>query len=458
MKKYIIIDDPIFLSILKEYIDSQKEVVLITNPKIKKQTRKGLVHVITSDLADPEIFESFLLTPDDRVLVCVRTRKIFKQCIRLLKAIDPLIPLVVVNIDEDYKGDCNDYENVYCVSLNELLMQKCEALVNKYENKQKLQRLKEVNSSADNVLILVQNDPDPDAIASGLALRVLLGRNKQTAPIGSFGTVTRSENINMINLLDIPVKQVQQEDLAQYSKIFMVDVQPPYFKGMDIHADVVIDHHSCSEKYETDFSDIRIPYGATATILSEYLLDADYKITRRLATALIYAIKTDTMFLDRDIDQADIQVFTELYPKVNLNLLRRIEHATLDYGERSNFVKALKNSMVVDAKLFAFLGRVEREDIIPRLADFCLQISGTEWAFVYGIYENNLICSMRNVGYVKHAGELAARVFSEIGNAGGHRSMAKAVVPVRNFKKHYGVRTLRDIADKVHEIVCKEAE
>lgn len=97
---------------------------------------------------------------------------------------------------------------------------------------------------------------------------------------------------------------------------------------------------------------------------------------------------------------------------------------------------------VIYKMLFVWLGTVANEDIIPRIADFCLQIVESEWAFVYGVYDNQISCSVRNVRYVKHAGELVQNVFSSIGSAGGHRSMAKAVM-----KKHFGTRRMSDLAN-----------
>ena len=64
---------------------------------------------------------------------------------------------------------------------------------------------------AESVLILLQDDPDPDAIASGLALRQVLGRNKQTTPLGSFGRVTRPENIAMVKLLEIEIEKITKD-------------------------------------------------------------------------------------------------------------------------------------------------------------------------------------------------------------------------------------------------------
>ncbi len=354
--------------------------------------------------------------------------------------------------------DIEEHDNIFPMSVEMLVTQKLSLIQRKIENRKKIEKLNKISCASENVLIMLQDDPDPDALASGLALRVLLGRNKQTAPIGSFGEVSRSENINMVRLLDIPVVKVDPGILHTFSTIAMVDVQPPYFKGLDIRADIVIDHHPCNEKYHAQYSDVRTHYGAASTILGQYLIDQNCKITQRLATALVYGIKTDTMFLERDISLADIEVFTSLYPIANRNMLRHIEHATLEYSEINGFIKALKNIKIIENALFSFLGRVHREDIIPRLADFCLQIGESEWSFVTGIFNENYVCCVRNVGYVKHAGELVSRAFGTVGRGGGHRSMAKVVIPVKEFKKHYSCFAGKDAGTKIMEIFINTME
>src|SRR5216117_1392361 len=67
----------------------------------------------------------------------------------------------------------------------------------------RVERLRSHFASADRVLIMMQDDPNPDAIASALALRTLLGRTKAVAPIATFGTITRPENRAMTRILDI---------------------------------------------------------------------------------------------------------------------------------------------------------------------------------------------------------------------------------------------------------------
>ena len=45
--------------------------------------------------------------------------------------------------------------------------------------------------------------------------------------------------------------------------------------------------------------------------------------------------------------------------------------------------------------------------------------------------------SVRNVGYTRHAGTFVNKWFNDIGSAGGHRAMAKAIVPISDFQKKF---------------------
>ena len=85
------------------------------------------------------------------------------------------------------------------------------------------------------------------------------------------------------------------------------------------------------------------------------------------------------------------------------------------------------------------LGRV-REDVIPQVADLGLQAEGAEWAVAAGIVGSDLVFSVRNVGYVRAAGDVVRAVVEGLGVGGGHRSMAKGIVPLKAFRKVHGAR------------------
>jgi hypothetical protein len=66
-----------------------------------------------------------------------------------------------------------------------------------------------------------------------------------------------------------------------------------------------------------------------------------------------------------------------------------------------------------------------------------------------------MIISVRNLGYSKNAGELVRRLFADIGSAGGHRAMAKAVVPMAAFRGKFGNLTSDEIGAKLQELAAQ---
>jgi nanoRNase/pAp phosphatase (c-di-AMP/oligoRNAs hydrolase) len=311
--------------------------------------------------------------------------------------------------------------------------------------KQKIKELRALVSDGDRVAIVLQDDPDPDAMSSAMALRTLLGRNKQTTPLFSFTPVTRPENRTMVHLLEIEILPASTEELTTFDKIAMVDVQPPYFGEKLPRADIVIDHHPGYEGTNAPFEDVRTRYGATATIMTEYLMTANERISERLATALLYGIRSDTLLLSRHVTEDDIQAFTHLYPLANYSMLKLIDRPELPVSFAQILSRAMKRLVIQDGLLVLNLGVVERDDLIVQMADFCLQFEGVEWVAVAGKLGSNLVISVRNYGVGRaNAGAAVKNLFGEIGSAGGHRNMAKAVIPLRKWRAAHG--TTRDAA------------
>jgi nanoRNase/pAp phosphatase (c-di-AMP/oligoRNAs hydrolase) len=302
----------------------------------------------------------------------------------------------------------------------------------------RVQQYQRYFSDADRVLILLHNDPDPDAMASGLALRNVLRRTKTTAIIGAIQGVTRPENLRMINLLDIHVEAITHETVKEYDRLAMVDVQPHYFGGLIDRVDLVIDHHPEQPGYTAVFKDIRPDYGSTSTILTEHLRAVDVNISERTATAMLYAIKSDTLFFNRSTNRVDLEAFSYLYPLADAALIRKMEGAEITLERLDYVLRAFRDGTLTEQVFCAFLGALPREDFIPYVADFFLQLEDVKWTIVAGIVNDSLVVSVRNLGYTKNAGEFVRRFFSDIGSAGGHRAMAKAVVPMRALREKFG--------------------
>jgi nanoRNase/pAp phosphatase (c-di-AMP/oligoRNAs hydrolase) len=319
----------------------------------------------------------------------------------------------------------------------------------------RVQQYQRYLSDADRILIMLHNDPDPDAMASGLALRNLLRRTKTTAIIGALQGVTRPENLRMVNLLDIHVEIMTPESIREFDRICTVDVQPHYFGGLIERVDLVIDHHPEQTGYTALFKDVRPDYGSTCTILTEHLRAVDVNISERTATAMLYAIKSDTLFFNRQTNRVDIEAFSYLYPLADAALIRKMEGAEITSERLEYVLRAHQHGSLVEQVFCAFVGLLPREDFIPYVADFFLQLENVKWTVIAGIINDSLIVSVRNLGYSKNAGEFARRFFGEIGSAGGHRAMAKAVVPLQAFREKYGVGTTEGIGPKLQEMVSQ---
>ena len=159
-----------------------------------------------------------------------------------------------------------------------------------------MRRFYEQFSNDDQVLIVIQ--ADPDAIASAMAVKRLLWRKVGGVTIAHINVIKRPDNIAMIRLLKVNLIHSDKIDENKFSRFVFVDSQPKHNDAFSrFRPDVIIDHHpDCGIK--APFVDIRPQYGANSTIMTEYLRAAKIKPSVTLATGLFYAIKTDTSNLN----------------------------------------------------------------------------------------------------------------------------------------------------------------
>src|SRR5262249_10714677 len=155
----------------------------------------------------------------------------------------------------------------------------------------------------------------------------------------------------------------------------------------------------------------------------------DVNISERTATAMLYAIKSDTLFFNRSTNRVDLEAFSYLYPLADAALIRKMEGAEITLERLDYVMRAYRGGTMADQVFCPFVGSPPREDFIPYVADFFLQVEDVKWTIVAGIVNETMVISVRNLGYTKNAGEFMRRCFADIGSAGGHRAMAKAVIP-----------------------------
>ena len=437
--------------------NSELDVMVESRALARRFEHSGLA--VTVD--DPGRVDSYVkidLSPTVPIIVEDNGRRGMRKVLEALKGAGGTLIYVLgtsaadIRRTEELRGD---FPEVTTLTLAELTGPLLLTELGRSVTRQRVQQYQRYLDDADRILILTHHDPDPDAMASGVALRNLLRRTRQTAIIGCLQGVTRPENLRMVKSLDLHIEVLTPEEVRQFDRVCLVDVQPHYFAGLLPHVDLVIDHHPSQSGYSAMFSDIRPEYGSTSTILCEHLRAVDIDISERTATAMLYAIKSDTLFFNRQANRADLDAFSYLYPLADAAMIRKMEGAEITAERLDYVIKGWQQGRMMEHVFCAFLGEPPREDFIPYVADFYLQLENVQWTVISGVVNDTFVVSVRNLGYSRNAGDFVKRWFSGIGRAGGHRTMAKAVVPLEAFQQKFGTYEGSRINQRMLELVLE---
>ena len=287
----------------------------------------------------------------------------------------------------------------------------------------------------DRVLIVIS--ADPDAMASAAAVKRMLWRRAAQVTVASLNQVKRPDNLQLLDILKFKMEPFKSLNPADYSRLVMVDSQPNHSPLTEnLPFDAVIDHHpSTPPAPQTNpaYVDIRPDIGATATMMVSYLKADKIKPNQKLATALFYAIKTDTNNFVRQGQLEDMIAFRWLYPFIQPQLLSEIERAPIARSSYKKIVAGLSGAVFYKSTVHSFMGKADHADTLVIVADFLMQIKGISRATVSGISGDKLVVIFRGAGPRQDMGKLAKEAFGNIGSAGGHKSMARAEVPLENL-------------------------
>lgn len=299
-------------------------------------------------------------------------------------------------------------------------------------NIQRLEKLLALFSKENNVLIVI--NADPDAMACAMAVKRLLWRKVTSVAITYFNEMTRPDNLTMIRVLDLEMLHINEVDENAFDRFVVVDSQPDHHECFAMFPyDAVIDHHplSCDSG---KFNDIRPEYGACSSMLTEYLKSAGVKPSQKLATALLLGIKTDTGGF-RQATMEDVRAFQYLYKFANTCIMARIEQAEFKEADLEFISHAINQKTIINHRVYAYTGKIMNPDQCVIVADFFMRIESANWSIISGIYEETLVIIMRNDGLRRSAGNTVKDAFSHIGSAGGHRTMARVEIQMEELEK-----------------------
>jgi nanoRNase/pAp phosphatase (c-di-AMP/oligoRNAs hydrolase) len=288
-------------------------------------------------------------------------------------------------------------------------------------------------------IVLVSHvNPDPDALASMMGLQALLAARQPDKPVTLTvdGMIARAENQAMVDLLRIPLVKIESVPVTPDTAFVMVDSQP--YTGRraseDAMPQVVLDHHETPGVLEgVLMRDIRPDYGATSTIVTGYLLEQNVPISKRLATALLYGIESETSGFPREAGPQDDGALVWLFPRADKDLLAQIRNPKLPQSYFATYQHALSNAFLYKDVVFSWCGVVPQPDIVAELADFFVRFDQVNWSVCVGVFENLIKISVRASLVGGRAGEVLRAVATGLGgNAGGHDKRAGGAIPLPN--------------------------
>ena len=443
--KYVLLTDaglPAAI-VAKAALPGEEVVVACADKKLAAELREDGHEVVQGSLSRNATWEQLELDDDTLVVIALGDDDACLAAVEHAMERVPETPVLVLDVADRRRGGVleshiDSLRNVERVRLSDMVRAPFQREFESAVVRRRVHQWRDHFDGGERIVILMHDDPDPDALAAALALRALLGRNRQTATIATFKAPTRPENVRMVELLDIDVAEIGEDDVAGFDRIAVVDTQPHIFEGKVRDVDLVVDHHPPRSGYTSIFRDIRTAFGATTTMLLDSLMRYGIPLSERLATAAVYAIKTDTWSFRRGAVPEDIAIFAHVFPRSDQALLRRIEMEGFTL-EAMRFVSGLTlKAELVGGFLHVHAGEVERDDVVPTAADFLMHCAEARWTAVSGVFGDVLTISVRNLGQQRPAGDLMLRVYGDMGAAGGHGAAAKAILDLAKVKKRFG--------------------
>lgn len=288
--------------------------------------------------------------------------------------------------------------------------------------------------------ILLQDNPDPDAIASGLALQRICEKFEVPSKVYYGGTISHQQNKALVNLLNAEMEQLKTNDetrlmVDSVSKIALIEASVSSKNNVlpeDVAPHIVIDHHQTDLPVKGEFIDIRPKVGSTSTIMTEYLRQLDIEPGPALATALRYGIRIDTLGFTRNTTMEDLNAAAYLSPLIDMMVLNQIENPPMGLETLDIIGRAIRNKEIKGSYMISFVEFINDRDALPQAAELMLQLEGVYTVLVFGILKDKVQLSARSIDTRVNLGGILQKAFGPM-NAGGHQNMAAGAISLGIF-------------------------
>lgn len=330
--------------------------------------------------------------------------------------------------------------------------------ITELENQRAARRLVAVLGSCreKGLAVFLHDDPDPDSIASAMAIKRICAASRVQCALYHGGEVARPENALMVSLLGARLENLSSPEeaaaaMSRHDRCALIEssipgqnnILPPGSK-----VDIIIDHHRFPRGKEPqgELVDIRPNLGAAATILTGYLRRLWIRPDPPLASALLYAIKVDTNDLTRHVDPEDLAATVYLAEHADLRLIQRFESPPMPGSTAEVMARAILDRELFSGHLLACAGEIRDREALARAAEFLVRLEGVSVAVVFGLMKDKVYLSARSSDPSVDTGRLLHAAFGKAGSAGGHAASAGAQVPLGVLGRKMGEEKREQLA------------
>lgn len=430
-------------SLSRKLMENDEDIRVVDQSEEKiRQLNRMDIDAHRGDFTNPEDLKEIGLEEAEVILILVSDSRTVERAlgaINQLKLEMEIDPIVVARAsDSILKSEIENLGADEVLVTSELFAESTFEKFHEFRERIKEKQLRSVLEELEGKLaIVLQDNPDPDSIASSLALQNYVQSFDVESDLIYGGRIGHQQNRALVNTLNAGMIRAEDVDMHDYDAHALVDVATYGNCSLpeDIVPTIIIDHHSAiSDKLEAKYEDI-IQVGATATIMSNYLKYSDIEIGESLATALTFAILTDTLNFTRGATHLDFKTLEYLLPHIDNELLRTFQSPPLSADTLDVIRKAIRSSRVKSGYLISNVGEVKDRDALAQAADYLLRREGTLTTLVYGIETDAVYISGRTTDVRLHIGKLMKELYAEMGSAGGHPTSGGGRIPLDYFEE-----------------------
>ena len=437
-------------AVAEELMEQGKDVLIIDYDSGRVETlREQDMNARTADIRETEV--AGVVADQDVVLILSSDVEANKEAVRNIRQENGDEQFVVARASDPVSADdLRDLGTDVVINPSKVIADSALRSLESGELEHRARTLESVIVDTRKRLAIIAHDnPDPDAIASAVALSAIADHLGAEADILYRGDLGHQENRAFANLLDIEMLEWDEVGRDDYDTVALVDHAEPAEDPMELEVDVLIDHYESEGRYDAEFVDVRPNMSSTSTIMTKYIQEFDMRVDEAVATALLYGIRAETMDFKRDTTPADLTAAAYLYPFANHETLEQVESPSMSPETLDVLAEAISSREVQGSHLVSNAGYVTDREALSQAAQHLLNLEGITTTAVFGVGEDTIYVAARSKDIRINIGNILQEAYGDIGRPSGHSTQGSAEIPLGIFT---GIEPTDDTRDTLLEL------